>query len=136
MNLDTTLSAPYPSQCSANLVGSTPSSSTTRSATSASASRSTGTSRSASTGSSRSATGASSPTGQAVPTVVPTGTSENLQGFGGCPNGDCSGGDSTKANIYDVTKDSNAASEAGNVRGVRGGWYTVLGLAMAGIVWL
>lgn len=75
------------------------------------------------------------------PTRAPTSTTAggSLQGFGGCPNGNCGSGDSTKANIYDVSKDSNAVSgAAGAVERGRGMWYgTGAGLAMlVGLVWL
>lgn len=71
--------------------------------------------------------------------IVPTTAGGSLQGFGGCPSGDCGSGDRTKANTYDVSKDSNVVSGAtGAMERGRRMWYdTGVGLAvLVGLVWL
>lgn len=76
---------------------------------------------------------------QGIVPVVPTAAGGGLQGFGGCPNNNCGSGDSTKANIYDVSKDSNVVSGAkGAVGRGTGMWYGAgAGLAvLVGLVWL
>lgn len=148
MNLDTTLTSPLPSECAANLAATsatrtgsstrTSSSSTRTSSSSSRAPTSAASSRTVS-GSANSQTAATRPATTPVQTapVAPSATGGNLQGFGGCPDGACSGGDSSKTNIYDVTKDSDKVSGAGGVEGARLGWCGVFGLAaMGGIVWL
>lgn len=147
MNLDPTITTPLPSECSGNLVATSATASRSGAASttrvgSGSASRVSSTSAASSRTASSPASSQTAATrpistpGQTAP-VVPAATSGNLQGFGGCPNGDCSGGDSSKTNIYDVTKDSDAVSGAGGVEGARLGWCGVFGVAaMGGIVWL
>lgn len=142
MNLDPANTVNYPAQCAAG-IGPSASAPVSTSRTS-SRTVSAGVSTSA-TGvrSASSASGAGQPASQTpVPTpttpVTPAAIGGGLQTFGGCPNGDCSGGDSSKTNIYDVSKDSNAVSGARGAAGGRGALYsTGAGLVvLAGLVWL